>query len=171
MTTQQTNPYNGHTLTIPPLGAYWPDQGGIYAGLIRGIEGQPDHHLIIATDPRADFDDAPWGEYGADIAGARSDLDGMTNTRAMAEAGNEAAQKILTLEIDGHADFHIPSIRDLSLARANVPEAFARDWYWSSTQYSADYAWCQDFDGGDQSSLGKDYELRARAVRRFSVIQ
>jgi len=171
MTTQQTNPYNGHTLTVPPLGAYWTDQGGIYAGLIRGIEGQPDQHLIIATDPHGELVDVAWGKYGVDIAGARSNLDGLANTRAMAEAGNEAAQQILTLEIDGHTDFYIPAIRELSLARANAPEAFARDWYWSSTQHSAGNAWSQHFADGCQCNLDKASKLRARAVRRFSVIQ
>lgn len=46
-------------------------------------------------------------------------------------------------------------------------EAFADVWYWSSTQYSPDNAWIQDFDDGFQLTYHKDYELRARAVRRI----
>ena len=160
-----------HTLTLPRVGAYWPEQGGIYAGLIRGTDGQPDQHLIIATDLRAEFADVVWGERGVDVPGAASQLDGLANTLAMAEAGNEAARQILTLVIDGRSGFYIPSIRELSLARANAPEAFQRGWYWSSTQYSAHYAWSQNFDDGFQYTTGKRTALRARAVRRFSVIQ
>ncbi|TRO21985.1 DUF1566 domain-containing protein [Ectopseudomonas mendocina] len=48
-------------------------------------------------------------------------------------------------------------------------QAFEDAWYWSSTQYSPFYAWDQDFDDGGQYDGRKDYELRARAVRRFKV--
>ncbi len=30
---------------IPAIGAEWPGQGGIYAGLMRGHDGHPDYHL------------------------------------------------------------------------------------------------------------------------------
>jgi hypothetical protein len=55
--------------------------------------------------------------------------------------------------------------------RAGGEEAFDADWYWSSTQYSADYAWFQDFGDGDQGLNGKGSKLRARAVRRLLIIQ
>jgi hypothetical protein len=50
-------------------------------------------------------------------------------------------------------------------------QAFADEWYWSSTQHAAndDYAWCQDFDYGNQTSTSKSASLRARAVRRFAI--
>jgi hypothetical protein len=51
--------------------------------------------------------------------------------------------------------------------QAEGAEAFERDWYWSSTQYSQGYAWGQNFSCGDQYGNGKKYEGRARAVRRF----
>ena len=46
-------------------------------------------------------------------------------------------------------------------------EAFEAVWYWSSTQYSRNYAWGQTFDVGNQFNDNKSYEGRARAVRRF----
>ncbi len=49
------------------------------------------------------------------------------------------------------------------------PEAFERAWYWTSTQYSAGYAWVQDFEVGYQGTGGKDDRYRARAVRRFLI--
>lgn len=50
-------------------------------------------------------------------------------------------------------------------------EAFEPRWYWASTQYSARYAWDQDFIDGNQDDGRKDYEYCARAVRRLSVIE
>ena len=34
---------------VPPIGANWPGQGGFYAGVVRGTDGKPDHHLILAN--------------------------------------------------------------------------------------------------------------------------
>jgi hypothetical protein len=50
-------------------------------------------------------------------------------------------------------------------------EAFADEWYWSSTQHAADddCAWSQDFSNGYQNDSGKSARLRARAVRRFAI--
>jgi hypothetical protein len=50
-------------------------------------------------------------------------------------------------------------------------EAFEDAWYWSSTQYSANNAWDQDFSSGTQNYNDKGYVGRVRAVRRLSVIQ
>ena len=48
-------------------------------------------------------------------------------------------------------------------------EAFAADYYWSSTEYSATNAWMQRFFNGYQFSYGKSYLNRVRAVRRVAV--
>ena len=49
-------------------------------------------------------------------------------------------------------------------------QAFADEWYWSSTQHAAydDYAWGQDFLYGVQDD-SKSASLRARAVRRLAI--
>jgi hypothetical protein len=45
---------------------------------------------------------------------------------------------------------------------------FADDYYWSSSEGSAYYAWTQRFFlNGYQGSDGKFYNLRVRAVRAF----
>ncbi|AXF52855.1 MAG: protein of unknown function DUF1566 [Podoviridae sp. ctdb7] len=49
------------------------------------------------------------------------------------------------------------------------PEAFKTDWYWSSSQRSADYAFNVHFGGGDQYYGGKTHELRVRPVRRSLI--
>jgi hypothetical protein len=48
-------------------------------------------------------------------------------------------------------------------------EAFAAGLYWSSTEYSASYAWNQDFNNGGQADRKKDNSDRVRAVRRVAV--
>jgi hypothetical protein len=54
---------------------------------------------------------------------------------------------------------------------AGGEQAFADEWYWSSTQHAAfdDYAWYQYFGNGYQSLTSKSASLRARAVRRLPI--
>lgn len=48
-------------------------------------------------------------------------------------------------------------------------QAFAADYYWSSTEYSATDAWGQDFGNGSQYNYNKTFNFRVRAVRRVAV--
>jgi hypothetical protein len=157
------------TISAPAIGTHWVEQGGIYAGLVRGDNGA-DHHLIISTDPAGEIEGAAWGEYGQDVPGAASKSDGQANTRAMAEAGSQVAKDMLALRIDGHADWHIPSQADLHVAFANCAELFDKDdWYWTSTQRSRDSAFFQDFASGSSDWLYKDNDYRVRAVRTIQL--
>lgn len=54
--------------------------------------------------------------------------------------------------------------------QADGPQALQPKWYWSSTQYSAYYAFYQDFDGGTQYLYDKGLKLRARAVRQIQLV-
>ena len=49
------------------------------------------------------------------------------------------------------------------------PEALAERWYWSSTQFSSDTAWVQDFEDGYQGHNFKDDSFRCRAVRKILI--
>ncbi len=155
----------------PKIGEFWHEEGGVYAGLMRGENGQSDCHLIIPTAPEAYVEEIKWGGYGKDESGANSSFDGLANTTALneSEIKHPAAQWAAALVIDGRSDFYLPSRRELRLAWVNVPELFVDGWYWSSTQYSADTAFCQDFGDGGQHYGHKTNEFRARAVRRVMV--
>ena len=48
-------------------------------------------------------------------------------------------------------------------------EDFAADYYWSSRESSANYAFSPNFYGGGQGTSGKTYSLRVRAIRRVAV--
>ena len=130
---------NDTTVTTKPprIGEAWLEQGGIYAGLVRGADGQPDHHLILAE------------------------------AKPEAMAWQAAVDWAATVEVDGHKDFTLPTRRESALLFANLQDKFEPKWHWTSEQYSRNYAWIQDFDDGSQGSIVKYYEGRARAVRRF----
>jgi hypothetical protein len=62
-----------------------------------------------------------------------------------------------------------PSKTQAKAFREEGGEAMEPEWYWSSTQYSPVTAWFQYFDDGAQDYVDKDYQGRARAVRRFLI--
>jgi hypothetical protein len=154
---------------IPSIGQYWPEQGGVNAGLMRGANGKPDYYLIIPTDDAGKNTSVAWGGYGTETEGANCEFDGLANTTALLKSENEhpAAEWAAGVIIEGHNDFYLPARRENSVAYGNCPELFDNEWYWSSTQYSARSAWVQHFGDGGQGIDGKDYSLAARAVRRY----
>ena len=153
----------------PKIGAVWEGQGGVYAGLMRGANSMPDYHLIVPIDQAASIKAATWGSRGENEDFSKCPYDGAKNTAALVSSSHShpAAEWAAGLNIDGHSDFYLPSRFELALCYTNVKELFEATWHWSSTQYSPSYAWIQYFDGGNQTSYGKDGALRARAVRRF----
>jgi hypothetical protein len=51
----------------------------------------------------------------------------------------------------------------------NIKPLFKEEWYWSSTYYSATYAWVQFFSNGNQLNNAKTYNLYVRAVRKVLI--
>ena len=137
-----TNAAALRTVQLPPIGEAWPGEGGVFAGLLKGEDG--DYAVIVPLDPAADIAAAPWKD-------------------AIAAAG-----KFRTAQ---HDDYSAATRGELALCFHNVPELFKKDWYWSSTPSAgyASYAWYQDFYYGGQGYGPKDYKLRARAVRRLPI--
>jgi hypothetical protein len=132
-------------LTIPALGEYWLDQGGIYAGIMRGKNGQPSYHLIHATK-----------EY------------------EIAATSWKSAVKKATAVINGFTDWSLPDLRETRLLAINSPDDFDQDdLYWTSEHVAgyAGYAWLQDFPNGGHDSRHESNDFRARAVRRVLIIQ
>jgi hypothetical protein len=150
------------TTTTPLPGQYWPEQGGIYKGIMAN-GGKP--YALIEAMPEHDIKDVLWGKYGKNIDGADSYRDGATNTDAMAAAGLELAQKVKALTIEGHSDWYIPAVGEMHLAIAHKQEG-GTGWYWSSTQFSAYDAWVQDFLNGITGIGSKDGGSHVRPVRR-----
>ena len=91
-------------------------EGGTFAGIIQ-IDGS--RYGVVVAPKATGETEGPWGEYGKRIP-ADSLADGLANTQAMAEAGNEIATWALALTIDNHADWYIPSRDELELIYRNL---------------------------------------------------
>lgn len=155
----------------PRVGQAWPEQGGIYLGVMPGEGGKPDYHLIL-SDKAGEFKDLAWGGYGHDAPGAKSDNDGLANTLAL-QASDElhpAADRAADLDLAGFTDWYLPARNELRLAYITAKQHFDTEpYYWSSTQYSGYNAWYQYFDYGTQYDDTKSYAGRVRLVRRLEI--
>lgn len=153
---------------IPRIGEYWAGQGGINAGLMRGVNGLSDYFLIVAPADRVSFGELEYGPRKA-VIGTDDEYDGQKNTLTLLATGDTypAAKACVEFTLDGLKDFYLGARREYALAYANVPEQFKQAWHFTSTQYSGRYAWGQDFDDGGQDGLSKDYEYSVRPVRRL----
>jgi hypothetical protein len=165
---------------VPRIGSEWKEQGGIYAGVMRGHDGKPDYHLILPA--AAEIAEVAYGGRGQDETAAACEWDGWNNTIALAQskhshpAAEWARQQVAQCprplyheQPARHTDLYLPSRRELRLAWTNVPELFTEGWYWSSTQYSPGNAWVQGFASGSQYDGDKVISYRARAVRRLII--
>lgn len=161
------------TVSIPALGTLWPEQGGIYAGIVRGHDGHGDFHLIVAPrEVQLQLQDLEWGPYGTKIDGADSAWDGLANTKALVAAGEayQAAAACAEIKHEGHSDWYLASADEARVAKANAGDQFDKnDWHWTSTQYSPYDAWAQDFEDGRSRIDEKTTEFRAVAVRRLVI--
>jgi len=130
------------TISVPPVNAYWPEQGGKFRGIVRGQDGQRDYLLIEHVD------ELPQGNWKNSLAAAAA------------------------IEADGHKDFGLPNRVESALLYANAKdEHLTDDWYWTSVQHAelSSYAWVQRFLNGLQGYYRKDNVYRARAVRRIPI--
>jgi TolB-like protein len=124
---------------------------------------------------------AQWGAYNQDVAGTGTAVgNGKRNTQLIVEHLNRsgergrAAQLVADLNFDGFTDWFLPSKDELNLMYVNLQRnnlgGFTSNWYWSSSQSSADGAWGQNFGSGGQH-VGYSYEYSTdsvRAVRAFN---
>ena len=92
-------------VAIPEIGQ--PFGGGFFSGITR----DPDtgkRYLNITAGAEHELE-GEWGKYGEKIEGGDSFTDSLANTKAMAAAGSELAQKVLALDIGGFTDWAIPA--------------------------------------------------------------
>ncbi len=153
--------------SVPPLGNYWPGEGGHNVGLMRGENGGRDYYLIVASGPAAEVR-AAYGGHGHETESADSASDGLANTRALLadSKAHPAAKWASEYTADGHSDFYLGARRENQIAEAIAPELFSKGYHWSSTQRSADDAYLMDFEDGWQHFYDKYAELLVRPVRR-----
>ncbi len=91
--------------------------GGYFAGTF--LLGGEHYGLVASPGNQGEFSDIVWGGYRIDV-NSSSYIDGLANTMAMAEAGNDTAKEILQMRIDLFGDWYIPARDELELIYRNL---------------------------------------------------
>ncbi|AUA83927.1 DUF1566 domain-containing protein [Pseudomonas aeruginosa] len=160
-----TIPDSIHPSELPEIGQPLADGTFFARHWLNGKE-----YAYIDLGKSAEFT-GEWGEYGQDVGGAVSYRDGASNTVAMAEAGSPIAKQALEIG----AGIFIPSALELALLfsakQAGELSGFSDRWYWSSSQFSAYYAFNAHFLVGHTGYVDKDVDLRVRPVRKILILQ
>ena len=148
------------------IGAIGPGGGYVFYDKGNNNDGW---QYLEAAPANTEFT-AQWGHYGTDISGTRTVVGtGRQNTRLIG-SGN-AAQLCTQLTINGLTGWFLPSKDELDLMYKNLKAkglgGFKDVWYWSSSQYSNNYAWGQNFLSGGQKVNLKDSTNSVRAIRAF----
>ncbi len=115
-----------------------------------------------------------WGAYETNIStnnGAESDSNGAHNNLAIVKelgTGNYAAYLCDTLNLLGQDDWYLPAKEELNAMYNSKDDigGFAADYYWSSTEYNANWSYNQNFDGGSFGLTNKNTPYHVRCVRR-----
>jgi hypothetical protein len=159
-----TNPTPLDAVTVPVKpGELWAGQGW-YAGICSAPDGTR-WHLMVPERARDELRRVKWGGYGTEIPGAASIYDGQANTADMVTAGSELAKAVQAVG----EGCYLPSRAEALLMFATLKDQLGEDPMWTSTQYSANDAWCQYFGSGFQYIHDKVAVLRAVAVRRLML--
>ena len=151
-------------LTPPAMGDYWPGQGGRYICTQPALLGLPARHLISGE---GEAEDLAYGPY-IDMPGATSQIDGPANTDALCASHQDhpAAKWARSYTADDHTDFFLPARLDMVMAYICTPQLFKKSGYYqTSTQFSRDDAFVQDFEYGGSYWDIKDLKHRVRAFR------
>lgn len=122
---------NAPAATHPPVAIGTPLDGGFFIGSILLPDGP--YGLVKAPKALGEFTGVEWGPMRKNVPGALSLVDGLANTKAMAEAGSKLAKRILDLQIDGQGDWYLPALDELEVIyRAAKPTADENSLYMRS---------------------------------------
>jgi len=106
-------------------------------------------------------------------AGAIINPDGTGNHIILLDGDHEESDWSSAMDWAKEQGGDLPNRVESALLFNQLKDRFKPEWYWTNEQHASTsgYAWFQSFDGGAQDIWSKDNQLRARAVRRLSVIQ
>mgnify|MGYP000869276258 CR=1 FL=1 len=150
-------------------------QGGIVAYILQasdpGYNANVQHGLIAAP---SDQGTAQWGCYGTEISGADGTAigTGAQNTLDImngCSTAGIAARLCGDLVLGGYSDWYLPSKDELNKLYLNrvAIGGLGNGYYPSSTEYSNNYSWLQNFNFGNQDFGYKTNNGSVRAVRSF----
>lgn len=153
--------------------------GGVIFHLYKDNQGV-EHGLILALTNQSLSQS--WSNVIQEIgANAQSSWNGASNSNAIvSQTGhtNSAAKLCIDLVSGGQNDWYMPSIQELSLLWNNyftVASSLTQitgaqllsTYYWSSSEYCADYGWYIDFTNGNTDYNYKTNATNVRAIRSF----
>jgi hypothetical protein len=170
---------NGFSNSTLSIGDYY--QGGIIAYILQagdpGYDATTPHGLIAATSDQStgigirwhNGTSTPTGATGTEIGSGLSN----TNTIIASQGGTTtsyAAGLARAYRGGGYTDWYLPSIDELAKVNGLKSQGIGNleyYYYWSSSEYSTNYAWVQNFSTGLQSYSGKVNTGYVRAIRAF----
>ena len=157
----------------------------VNGGVVFWLDSTGQHGLVVAMSDVATS--VQWGCYGTDLpnvsnvpynngvpAGLGAEIgDGFNNTNDILTDCPVAPAALAARSLG--AGWFLPSSKELNQMYINKTTlegvsgftAFSSNYYWSSTEYDANYAWEQDFTNGSQDATNKNYAFLVRAVRAF----
>ena len=108
---------------------------------------------------------------GEIYVGAIGDAAGNLHHVILLPGDNDDATHEAQLEWAKSIGGDLPTRIEQAMLWANHRDQFKKDWYWSNETHHTEsgWAWYQNFGNGFQDSFSRNYELRARAVRRLVI--
>ena len=160
-------------------------------GIVFWVDETGQHGLVCAKEDQSTGVRWHAGTFGATRATGDGPFSGELNTAiiissqvSIGDDGSDYAAQICNdLQIteggNTYGDWYLPSRYELNLmytnkstinatATANGGSSFTSAYYWSSSEYSSNFAWAKNFHVGSQINSNKDNTTyRVRAVRAF----
>jgi hypothetical protein len=147
-------------------------------GYLFYIDETGEHGLVAAMEDLGSYE---WGCNGTSISGAdgQSIGTGLQNTLDIVSGCSEtpiAASEALAHESEGYSDWYLPSKDALQEMYNTIGNGgsqgniggFSNSYYWSSSEFSSNFAWNVNFDDGDTTNyFYKSNTYRVRVVRAF----
>ena len=117
-----------------------------------------------------------WGNYPQDDPGADGTAIGTGKDNTDYLIDRYTSDTYLWYYVNQHRtntgkQWHVPSKDELNVLYENLTQignfsTSTRPYYWSSFEFSSDYAWCRNFSSGDELYTYKYYtDTRVRCVR------
>jgi hypothetical protein len=141
----------------------------LHPGEVGYVTGEV-HGLIAApTDQSVGME---WGCSGTMVGGTSTDAgSGAANTSLVADAcgAGTAARLCNELELGGYSDWYLPSLEELDKLynHKDAVGGFTSGYYWSSSEYTENFAWIIYFYNGGNTYDSKSTEYYVRAIRYF----
>lgn len=132
-----------------------------------------DTHILL------EWDKEQTDEKHTSIEDGMKDTDGLCNTKALADAGSEIAQKVLALNLGG-LQWYIPTLQENIAGYNNKTvvnavlaisgkQPIKDNWYWSSTRSRDKSNFVLNWGDGDRGNNDQYYDVWVRAVSAVSL--